>query len=787
MCRRPAVIHSLWLLVMLKLVTPPLVPVWFPAANAVAPVESDLVRSPLDHDVRSPARFGMSPDPEALENVSIYSETLAALTPAIERETELDTTAGASEQPSEQVPNGETRLPFQWASSWNWERRVLTGILVGALYWWILAIVRITRFQRLLRNVEPATSDWQAHVHDLARQIGLDGPPGIWLVPGRVPPMLWAIGGAPRILVPFQLWTTMTEDERTSLLLHELAHLKRRDHWVRWLEFVVSGLYWWHPVVWWARRALREAEEQCCDAWVVWAMPQRARTYAGALLAAVEFVSGASTAPTLASATSGSGHVSCLKRRLRMIVRAKTPKGLSWAGRIAVLGVAAFVLPLAPSWAKDDGLTRTKPSSRSMLVESLQQQLMKMRAEIDLKRSQLKDLHKKSNIVVPVEAVEAAFLNHQIKSLVNWQEVVKQNLQQLKYEASQEKDPAASVDPTRVAAAKPRSGMQGESPRKAERDQLLARLSQDEKKDDNTVEKAREAAERLQEKVKDLIGKLGNELSPVAEEVRKALEQAVGEIHKSLEKENLSAEDLGKALDKSQQDLRKAFEGGGAVDKELRDAIEKARKDMQEAFNRTRQDVQSQVDSLRLRSRELTDRDRSNENLRDVEKEPDHNELESTRREIRNLEQKLRTATRRLEQLEQRESRRNSSPRRDRDAVRAKGAIPASPRPEATPEPRVNTTTPPAGALPPAAATPATPAPARNTQRGRAPGRPGAGTIRRAPQPENDQRLRELEDKMNLLLKELETLKKEKSEKESTAPNTSKTTPTTPATSSLTR
>ena len=37
-----------------------------------------------------------------------------------------------------------------------------------------------------------------------------------------------------------------------------------------------------------------------------------------------------------------------------MIVRAKTPKGLSWAGRIAVLGMAALVLPLAPSWGRNN-------------------------------------------------------------------------------------------------------------------------------------------------------------------------------------------------------------------------------------------------------------------------------------------------------------------------------------------------------------------------------------------------------------------------------------------------
>ena len=36
-----------------------------------------------------------------------------------------------------------------------------------------------------------------------------------------------------------------------------------------------------------------------------------------------------------------------------MIVRAKTPKGLSWAGRFAVLAMAALALPLAPGWAQD--------------------------------------------------------------------------------------------------------------------------------------------------------------------------------------------------------------------------------------------------------------------------------------------------------------------------------------------------------------------------------------------------------------------------------------------------
>src|SRR5262249_3704541 len=159
---------------------------------------------------------------------------------------------------------------------------------------------------------------------------------------------------------------------------------------VRWLELFVAGLYWWHPVVWWLRRALREAEEQCCDAWVVWAMPQKARTYAAALLAALEFVSGARTTPAAAipSATLRNRHVSCLKRRLRMIVRAKTPKSLSWAGRIAVMGLAALLLPLAPSWAQKDTTEPTLADldRRTHLADELVRadlNLMKAQTELD--------------------------------------------------------------------------------------------------------------------------------------------------------------------------------------------------------------------------------------------------------------------------------------------------------------------------------------------------------------------------------------------------------------------
>src|SRR5205823_693173 len=121
--------------------------------------------------------------------------------------------------------------------------------------------------------------------------------------------------------------------------------------WVRLLELAVTALYWWHPAVWWARRELREAEEQCCDAWVVWALPQARRTYALALVETVDFLSGAPAA--LPSAASGVGPVDDLRKRVTMIMRGTTPRALTWAGNLVVLGVAAL-LPVLPTWAQED-------------------------------------------------------------------------------------------------------------------------------------------------------------------------------------------------------------------------------------------------------------------------------------------------------------------------------------------------------------------------------------------------------------------------------------------------
>ena len=209
------------------------------------------------------------------------------------------------------------------ASPW-WLPTAFGLWLIGTVAWYALALIRLRRFRRLLRHAVPAPESLRQRTQRLAEKLRLRRRPPVWLMPGRVAPMLWAAGGSPCILFPSDLLGQTTTEQQNALLVHELAHLRRRDHWVRWLEFAASGLYWWNPVLWFARRELREVEEQCCDAWVTSTLPGAGKTYAVALLETLDFLSDAPRAtPLLAS---GVGRVADLKRRLTMIMSGTTPR-----------------------------------------------------------------------------------------------------------------------------------------------------------------------------------------------------------------------------------------------------------------------------------------------------------------------------------------------------------------------------------------------------------------------------------------------------------------------------
>jgi beta-lactamase regulating signal transducer with metallopeptidase domain len=137
--------------------------------------------------------------------------------------------------------------------------------------------------RRCLRLGRPAPPALCAEVARQARRLGLRPPrvcslPSIrspFLVGLRRPVLCWPEGDGP---IPPQA--------RAAVILHELAHLERRDLWTAWIAAAARCLWWWNPLVRYAAAQTRRLRELACDAWVVERLPKDRDAYARALLEA---------------------------------------------------------------------------------------------------------------------------------------------------------------------------------------------------------------------------------------------------------------------------------------------------------------------------------------------------------------------------------------------------------------------------------------------------------------------------------------------------------------------
>lgn len=371
-CRRPAVMHALWLLVLVKLMTPPILslplrilPAPEPVAALATATEPTAVVSetPPVQDNPIEGKFLIVPSPNQGDLMIALKINSAAVFMAPEEADAKQSAKPSATARPEPTPStaGASRIDWQ-----QLRRAALALWIAGAIAWFSVSIRRMVRFQRLLRRARPAPPEIEFRAARLARRMRLPGSPGVAFIPGLVPPLLWMVIGRPTIFLPADLLDQLDETELDTLLAHELAHLRRRDHWVRWLEFVVQGIYWWNPLVILVRRQIQAHEEECCDALVVDLLP--ARSYATAIVQTLDFLAGA---PPIPSAASGLRRVASLKQRLTRILAGNRAGRLGLGGR-ALLGVLAIgLLPLLPSLAQSTP-ERTPPPKLTLTASGEQ-------------------------------------------------------------------------------------------------------------------------------------------------------------------------------------------------------------------------------------------------------------------------------------------------------------------------------------------------------------------------------------------------------------------------------
>jgi len=345
--KNPLGLHLLWLLVLLKFVTPPLMVIGLPLPVEPSAVVSDQPTSP------SPGTEATSPG----EEVSSSNEMMPAamdrqIGPLLSENTIAHSDAGVDSPP--QVAARE-RFPWLIVLTWIWCIGIVCTVLWQAR--------RILRFQRLLRAAEPASSDLLRIAVEVSQQLGLRQVPPIRMLPVRISPLVWSPGFRPQLVLPMELFQRLEPAAQCSILAHELAHVRRKDHLARLLELLVSTLFWWHPVAWWACRELKQIEELCCDAMVVGMAPSSRKAYVTALLDTLDFLCDGSIAAPLGATAAKSPIL--LARRIAMMKNRTGDMRLTF-GRVVLLVLAAAV-PMAIAFAgkqpQNDGMDSTKSTA----------------------------------------------------------------------------------------------------------------------------------------------------------------------------------------------------------------------------------------------------------------------------------------------------------------------------------------------------------------------------------------------------------------------------------------
>jgi hypothetical protein len=163
------------------------------------------------------------------------------------------------------------------------------------------------------------------------------------LFAARISPMLFGVGTHSTIVCPTSLWNSLSDSDRKAFLGHELSHYFRRDHWVRWLEWLATVLYWWFPLVYFARSQLERYEEIACDSWTVSHFPIARREYAGALLNVVDFLNESNVGvPRLASRMQATQN---LEERLRRLLAKESATNSSRRGTFVLVGSLLLACP----------------------------------------------------------------------------------------------------------------------------------------------------------------------------------------------------------------------------------------------------------------------------------------------------------------------------------------------------------------------------------------------------------------------------------------------------------
>jgi len=186
----------------------------------------------------------------------------AAATPAIVAPATVAIAAAPAATPASDAPVHIDAAPDGLAMHW---RAALVTMWLTLLLAQLPALIRQHRLaHRLRRAAQPAMdADLQARCARQARAMGLQRTPIVLVSPDIASPQ---VSGGWRPVVLWPANASLSVEEASLALAHELAHLQRRDLLLGWVPALAARLFFFHPLLRWAMHEYALHREAACDA-----------------------------------------------------------------------------------------------------------------------------------------------------------------------------------------------------------------------------------------------------------------------------------------------------------------------------------------------------------------------------------------------------------------------------------------------------------------------------------------------------------------------------------------
>jgi beta-lactamase regulating signal transducer with metallopeptidase domain len=247
---RPHLACALWLVVLLKCVTPPLVSspsgifCWLQRTEPVAGEET----------VLAAAKYAAPVEPDG-DAIVVRASPVVAAPPL----------------PLQNVPTSltpaETHTPVQ-KPGWSWPTLLLAGALAWLAGTIIYAAVALARWhvcwRKLCRTRQIEDPRLAGLVAELCRRLAVRRKVRLLITESPLGPAVVGLV-RPTIVLPAAIVREKLPAELAPLLAHELIHIRRGDLWIGLLQTLAVASWWFHPLVRLASRLVTREAERCCD------------------------------------------------------------------------------------------------------------------------------------------------------------------------------------------------------------------------------------------------------------------------------------------------------------------------------------------------------------------------------------------------------------------------------------------------------------------------------------------------------------------------------------------